>query len=143
MGTGPHVSEHERTSLAFRHSDRSGSLCQDQQGVRKNRTEKPDTPGGYPTSRVRMFFDDAADGRLWRWLGEAERLSEGGECFACSGKRGADYFQMRQTFSADERLHRSKECRLFPKRADFFFFSEILFPPRSDEADHSTPFRTI
>ena len=75
-----------------------------------------------------MFFDDAADGRLWRWLGEAKQLSEGGECFSCRGKRGADYFQMRQTFSADERLHRSKECRLFPKRADFFFFFEILFP---------------
>ena len=89
------------------------------------------------------FFDDAADGRLWRWLGEAEQLSEGGEWFACSGKRGADYFQMRQTFSADGRLHRSKECRLFPKRADFFFLSEILFPPRSDEADHFIPFRTI
>ena len=41
-------------------------------------TEKSDTPGGYPTSRVKMFFDDAADGRLWRWLGEAEQLSEGG-----------------------------------------------------------------
>ena len=76
-----------------------------------------------------MFFDDAADGRLWRWLGEAEQLSEGGECFACSGKRGADYFQMRQTFAADERLHRSKECRLFPKRADFFFSSPKSFSP--------------
>ena len=86
-----------------------------------NITEKSDTPGGYPTSRVKMFFDDAADGRLWRWLGEAEQLSEGGEWFACSGKRGADYFQMRQTFSADGRLHRSKECRLFPKRAGFLF----------------------
>ena len=92
-------------------------------------TEKSDTPGGYPTSRVKMFFDDAADGRLWRWLGEAEQLSEGGECFACSGKRGTDYFQMRQTFSADGRLHRSKECRLFPKRADFFFLLQNPFPP--------------
>ena len=129
MGTGPHVSEHERASLAFHHSGRSGSLRQDQQGVRKqNITEKSDTPGGYPTSRVKMFFDDAADGRLWRWLGEAEQLSEGGEWFACSGKRGADYFQMRQTFSADKRLHGSKECRLFPKRADFFFLVRNPFP---------------
>ena len=99
--------------------------------------------GGVTYITRQNVFDDAADGRLWRWLGEAEQFSEGGECFACSGKRGADYFQMRQTFSADERLHRSKECRLFPKRADFFSFSEILSPPRSDEADHSTPFRTI
>ena len=94
----------------------------------KNITEKSDTPGGYPTSRVKVFFDDAADGRLWRWLGEAEQLSEGGEWFFCNGKRGAAYFQMRQTFSADGRLHGNKECRLFPKRADLFFSLAKSFP---------------
>ena len=103
-----------------------------------NITEKSDTPGGYPTSRVKMFFDDAAEGRLRRWLNEAEQLSEGEECFACSGIRGADYFQTWQTFFADERLQRSKECRLFPRRADFFFSSpkrvEIaLVPPKRVE----------
>ena len=76
-----------------------------------------------------MFFDDAAEGRLWRWLNEAEQLSEGGECFVCSGKRGADYFQTRQTFSADERLNRSEDGRLFPKRAGFFFLLQNPFPP--------------
>ena len=35
VGTGPHVSGHECASLAFHHSDRSGSLRQDQQGVQK------------------------------------------------------------------------------------------------------------
>ena len=90
-----------------------------------------------------MVFDDAADGRLWRWLGEAEQLSEGGEHFACSGKRGADYFQMRQIFSADERLHRSKECRLFLQKADFFFsFTETLSLPRSNKANHFILSRT-
>ena len=76
-----------------------------------------------------MFFDDAAEGRLRRWLNEAEQLSAGGECFACSGIRGADYFQTRQTFSADEALHRSEDGRLFPKRADFFFSSPKSFSP--------------
>ena len=61
VGTGPHVSEHERASLAFHHSGRSGSLRQYQQGVRKkNITEKSDTPGGRPLAVLSTPFPTSA-----------------------------------------------------------------------------------